>query len=87
MKVSIDYSMLENVPISELIAQDGAKSDQETPNTSDVDSVKSEDNLSDEEFKNHYSFLESFKKKRSKHRKHPKKIPQPPLMEEKYTSD
>lgn len=83
--MTIDYNALEQVPINELIMQD-SKSDQDTPHSSDIDSVKSEENLSDEEFKNKYTFLDAFKKKRRRSRSR-KRPPPEPLIEEKYASD
>uniref|UniRef100_A0A6C0F7G3 Uncharacterized protein n=1 Tax=viral metagenome TaxID=1070528 RepID=A0A6C0F7G3_9ZZZZ len=79
-----DYKLFESIPLQELI--NDTKSDNESTNMSDKESIKSEDHLSEEEYKNNYSFLDSFKKK--KKRKNISKTCKPIiLVEETYVSD
>lgn len=83
IKQSFDTTLFANVSINELINSCDAKSDTDTLVSSDKESIKSDENLSDEEARNKYSFLDSFKKRRKK----PRRVPVRPLIEERYTSD
>ena len=74
-----DYKLFESVPIQDLINENDVC-------LSDKESIKSEEHLSDEEYKNNYSFLENFKKKKIRNKKKSKLIPKP-LVEETYISD
>jgi hypothetical protein len=78
-----DYSIFEKVPLQEIINNDELYSDADTEK-----SDKEDNYLSDEEFKNKYTFLESFKKsKRSKLKKNVKHSPPEPVKEEIVESD
>ena len=84
-----DWNLLERVPIQQLI-DDEYKSDNDTERSSDNESVKSEEFLSDEEVKNNYSFLESFKKRKTKKngKKKQVKLKQIPyVVKEDYSSE
>ena len=73
-----DYSIFEKVSLQELINNDDVISDTDTDK-----SDKDENYLSDEEFKNNYTFLESFKKSnKNKVKKKYVKSPPEPVKEE-----
>ena len=84
----MNVSILDSTTLQELITQEGEIYDVDS---SDKESVKSdkEDFLlnDDEEVKNNYSFLDSFKKTRKKNMKKEIKIPKTPLTQEAYKSD
>ena len=75
-----DYSVFEKIPLQDIINSDELYSDTDTEK-----SDKEENYLSDEEFKNNYTFLESFKKEKRQHikiKKHVKNPPPEPVKEE-----
>ena len=79
-----DLTIFDRVPVEELIKE-------QTDSTSDKESThslsdKGDDFLSDEEVKNNYSFLKTFKKSK-KSKKHKVRPPPPAVKEEKYISD
>ena len=80
-----DYSIFEKVSLQEIINNDDLYSDADTEK-----SDKEEIYLSDEEFKNNYTFLESFRKpmkKNIKIKKKSKPPPPEPVKEEIEESD
>ena len=81
-----DYSIFEKIPLQEIINNEEFYSDTDTEK-----SEKEENYLSDEEFKNNYTFLESFKKTKKKSNKHTKKKdskpPPEPVKEEIFESE
>lgn len=83
----MNVSLLNSSLVNEMIMYDGEKCDTDTEK-SDKESVKSdkEDSFyTEEEVKNKYSFLETFKKTR---KNKIKKVTETlPLVEEKYHSD
>ena len=92
MSNGFDYKFLESNAIQQII-EEQEKSDTDTDKVfSDKESQDNSDNdyLSDEEQKNNYSFLETFKTCKRNKLRNPKKrqdkMPQP-LIEEKYESD
>lgn len=82
----MNISLLDSSIIQELIIQEGEKFDTESSDKESVKSDKEDSLLAEEEVKNNYSFLESFKKTRKKKIKKTTK-PSLPLVEEKYNSD
>ena len=68
-----DYSVFEKIPLQDIINNDELYSDTDTEK-----SDKEENYLSDEEFKNNYTFLESFKKEKRKPIKIKKQLKNPP---------
>ena len=68
-----DYSVFEKIPLQDIINSDELYSDTDTEK-----SDKEENYLSDEEFKNNYTFLESFKKEKRKPIKIKKQLKNPP---------
>ena len=68
-----DYSIFEKVPLQEIL------NNEETYSDTDTEKSEQEENyLSDEELKNNYTFLESFKKSRKKKKEIKKKGKNPP---------
>ena len=82
-----DYSIFERISINELIQSESKCND--CSDSSDHESVKSDKNdyLSDEEVKNKYSFLISFKKRRPKRTKKQSKPVVVCVKEESYQSE
>ena len=75
-----DYSIFEKNSLQDIINSDELYSVADTEK-----SDKDENYLSDEEFKNNYTFLESFKKEKRTHikvKKHVKNHPPEPVKEE-----
>ena len=80
-----DYSIFEKIQLQDIINNEELYSDTDTEK-----SEKEENYLSDEEFKNNYTFLESFKKSKNMTKKKKKKDSKPPpipVKEEIYESE
>ena len=84
MSKNQDFSIFEKIPLQEIISNDVLYSDPDTEKSDKED----EQYLSDEEYKNKYTFLDSFKKPKVK-KKVKKTLTKPPplIKEEAYNSD
>lgn len=80
--MQVDLSIFERVPVQDLIQMDNNCN--ECSDSSDKDSVQSDKNdyLSDEEVKNKYTFLATFKKRRGGHKRKSKHPPRPLCVKE-----